>query len=403
MPTNNIVFGGTDANRTITLTPAYGATGNVAITVFVSDGSLTTSATFQLTVTETLIPSRLSLNPLPPNFTTQSVTNTCTYNGLFYQDDAVRLTSAGSFTLSVTTRGAYSGRFQIGTSRYSFSGLLNSQRTGATNVIAHRNSPTFTLDFQFVTDGQVSQVIGHLSNGTWESTLCGDRAVFGRGAAAPFAGNYTLVIPGYDANPSLPTGDGFGSVKVTSAGQVSFVGTLADGTKVSQSAPASRNGYWPLYLPLFSGNGSLMSWMAFASNTNSDLAGRLIWLKQAGTTSKYYRGGFSCECDAFGSIYLRTDPILKLPTACLTFCGGGLASSITNTITIGARNAVGTPGKQLKLSFSSSTGTFSGAVLDPASGKSLPFSGAVFQKLSTAYGTLFGTGDQTSEVTLTPP
>ena len=51
VPTNNIVFGGTDANRTITLTPEPGATGNVAITVFVSDGSLTTNTTFQLAVT----------------------------------------------------------------------------------------------------------------------------------------------------------------------------------------------------------------------------------------------------------------------------------------------------------------------------------------------------------------
>jgi hypothetical protein len=87
----------------------------------------------------------------------------------------------------------------------------------------------------------------------------------------------------------------------------------------------------------------------------------------------------------------------------LTFCGGGLASGITNAITIGPRNVVGTPGKQLKLTFSSSTGTFSGTFLDPASGKSLPFSGVVFQKFNAAYGSLFGTGDQTSEVILTPP
>ena len=188
---------------------------------------------------------------------------------------------------------------------------------------------------------------------------------------------------------------------MSSAGQVSFVGTLADGTKVSQSATVSGNGYWPLYLPLYSGNGSLMSWLAFASNTNSDLAGRLIWLKQAVSRSKYYPGGFTCECDAFGSTYSVTYPILNLPTASLTFCGGGLASEITNSITIGPRNQVGTPGKQLKLSFSSSTGTFSGTFLDPASGKPLPFSGAVFQKLNAAYGALFGAGGQTSEVILT--
>ena len=40
VPTNTVFFGGTDANRTITLTPEPGATGNVAITVFVTDGSI---------------------------------------------------------------------------------------------------------------------------------------------------------------------------------------------------------------------------------------------------------------------------------------------------------------------------------------------------------------------------
>jgi len=86
----------------------------------------------------------------------------------------------------------------------------------------------------------------------------------------------------------------------------------------------------------------------------------------------------------------------------LTFSGGGLASGITNAITIGPRNNIGIPGKQLKLSFATSTGTFSGTFVDPASGKTLRFSGAVFQKLNAAYGMLFSTGDQTSEVSLTP-
>jgi hypothetical protein len=401
--TNNIVFGGSDSNLTVTLTPVAGATGTVAITVYVSDeGGLTTNTTFQLAVTASMTPSRQANGALSPAAGTQSTTASSTYSGLFHQDDAVRLASAGSFTLTVTPRGKYSGRIQIGTKHYSFSGLLDPQQEGGTNVIKRHDGPSFTLDFHLGAGAQASQVTGHLTDGTWTSTLAGDRAVFGKGITPAFAGNYTLVIPGYDANPSLPAGDGFGMLKVNSAGRVKFVGTLADGTKVSQSAPVSGTGLWPLYLPLYSGNGSLMSWLAFASSPTNDLSGRLIWLKQAGSKSKYYLGGFACECDAFGSTYLRTDPILNLPAASLTFCGGGLASDITNSITIGPRNKVGTPGKQLNLSFSASTGTFKGRFLDPATGKPLSFSGAVFQKLNAAYGVLFGTGDQTSEISLTP-
>ena len=51
MPNANIVFGGSGANRTLTVTPAANQTGSSTITVTVSDGSLTASSTFTLTVT----------------------------------------------------------------------------------------------------------------------------------------------------------------------------------------------------------------------------------------------------------------------------------------------------------------------------------------------------------------
>jgi pectate lyase len=50
VPTANIVFGGSGANRTVTVTPVAGQTGTATITVTVSDGSLTASDTFVLTV-----------------------------------------------------------------------------------------------------------------------------------------------------------------------------------------------------------------------------------------------------------------------------------------------------------------------------------------------------------------
>jgi hypothetical protein len=390
----NVTFGHI---YTITAIPADGQefagwTGDI--------NSMSPRLTFMLT-SNLVLKASFAPNPSASTNATVAGTTSITYNGLFYQDDAVRVTTAGSFTLSVTRRGKYSGRIQLGAKRYSFSKTLNSQLDGGTNTISRHDGPALTLDFH-IGGTQADQISGHLTDGTWTSTLSGDRAVFGKANPAPFAGNYTLVVPGYDDISSLPAGDGFGTLKVSSAGKVQFVGTLADGTKVSQSASVSRSGYWPMYIPLYSGNGSLMSWLAFASKTNSDLSGTLSWIKPAGAKSKYYVGGFACDCDAFGSTYLRTDPILNLPAASLAFYGGSLTSGITNSITIAPRNKVGTPGKQLKLSFSASTGTFKGTFLDPASGKPLPFSGTVFQKLNTAYGALFGIGDQTSEVSLTP-
>ena len=135
-----------------------------------------------------------------------------------------------------------------------------------------------------------------------------------------------------------------------------------------------------------------MSWLAFASNTTNDLSGKLIWLKQAGSKSKYYLGGFTCECDAFGSTYRphrpRPEPAHRQPDL-LRWRSRLGTSPIRSRLARATRSC--TPGKQLKLSFSASTGTFKGTFLDPATGKPLPFSGAVFQKLNVAYGTLFGT------------
>jgi subtilisin-like proprotein convertase family protein len=48
--TNNIVFGGSDSNRTVTVTPVAGQTGTATITVMVSDGVNTASDAFVLTV-----------------------------------------------------------------------------------------------------------------------------------------------------------------------------------------------------------------------------------------------------------------------------------------------------------------------------------------------------------------
>jgi Concanavalin A-like lectin/glucanases superfamily/Domain of unknown function (DUF1929)/Bacterial Ig domain len=53
VPNANIVFGGSGANRTVTVTPAANQTGVATITVTVSDGQLSTPASFQLTVNAT--------------------------------------------------------------------------------------------------------------------------------------------------------------------------------------------------------------------------------------------------------------------------------------------------------------------------------------------------------------
>src|SRR5207245_5180936 len=60
VPTNNIVFGGSASNRTVTVTPAANQTGTATITVSVSDGVNSASDTFVLTVNAVNTPPTIS-------------------------------------------------------------------------------------------------------------------------------------------------------------------------------------------------------------------------------------------------------------------------------------------------------------------------------------------------------
>ena len=56
VPDTNIVFSGSGADRTVTVTPASGKTGSATITLTVSDGSLSSNDTFVLSVTDGMAP-----------------------------------------------------------------------------------------------------------------------------------------------------------------------------------------------------------------------------------------------------------------------------------------------------------------------------------------------------------
>ncbi len=93
VPTNNIAFGGSGSNRTVTVTPAAGQTGTSTITVTVSDGANSASDTFLLTV------SAVNTPPTITGVANQSINeDTPTAALSFTVGDAE--TAAGSLTLS---------------------------------------------------------------------------------------------------------------------------------------------------------------------------------------------------------------------------------------------------------------------------------------------------------------
>ena len=78
VPNANITFGGSGANRTVTVTPVIGQTGNAMITLTVSDGSGNASTSFNLTVAA-VAPPALQISVQGGNALIRWPTNTGSY------------------------------------------------------------------------------------------------------------------------------------------------------------------------------------------------------------------------------------------------------------------------------------------------------------------------------------
>jgi hypothetical protein len=297
--------------------------------------------------------------------------------------------------MQVSVQGAYSGKLQLGAKNYSFGGHLSPQ-SQATNQIARQGTSPLTLTLNVDAD----KVSGQLTDNNWIADLHGKRAVFNaRTNPAPYSGSYTLIVPGQQNSSYLPMGSGYGTARVDGNGAVRFTGALADGTKISQSATISSDGQWPLYASLYSGKGLIIGWLTFSNQAASDLSGALNWLKSANATARYYSAGFINECVAVGSTFVPPSGVagvLSLAHGHLICSGGNLGSSFTNMIVIANNRAMG---MGTTMTFSLSTGAFTGRTMDPVTGQAYSFGGAVLQKISAGYGFLLGT-DQSSEVTL---
>jgi len=322
------------------------------------------------------------------------------YNGLFYEAEAVRLRSAGAVSVRANSRGGYSGKLQLSGGTYSFSGNLSPQNQAAQSFARGTNAP-LTLRFALGSD----QIHGSLSDGVWEAGLQGDRALFNAATnPAPQSGAYTMVL--WRAGvPSVSQGHSYGTLTVSRGGLISFVGCLADGTKISQSAPLSQSGQWPFYVSLYAGKGLAASWINFTNQPSTDLSGALSWIRQGGTAARLYPGGFTNLMELYGSSYLPprgTNRVLDMSVAQLLFSGGNLASDLSSLMGLGVNGRVAClAGARANMLFSAARGTFAGTVVEPFSGMARPFWGAVLQKSGGGYGFLLGP-TETSEVSLLP-
>lgn len=313
------------------------------------------------------------------------------YYGLFAPQDSDRSqTNSGYFSLNITPAGAMSGALRLGPKTIPLSGKL---AVGAnlvlTNKIAGQNPLVTALELNS-THGTVE---GTVSDGSFYSTLIGYRAIFGpHNNATEYEGKYTLVIDGTTNSAEGPLGSSWGTVTISPTGALAFAGSLADGTAVSQSSAILTNGWWPLYLNLYGGKGSLWGWNQSANGTMCANPG-LSWIN-GGNASKTaaLTGGFTNQSATLtgGPFNPNVQPPTGFSSAQVSVTNAEWGKGFTNAIGITPAGAVADLGggiSRLTLSINKSTGMISGSFANPFSlPQTIKCNGVILQGQTNARG-----------------
>jgi hypothetical protein len=203
VPNANIVFGGSGANRTVTVTPAAGQTGTATITVTVSDGALTASDPFVLTVNATA-----NTAPTISNIADQTVNeDTPTAALAFTVGDAQ--TAAGSLTVT----GSSSNPTLVPNGNIVFGGSGANRTVTVTPAANQSGSATITVT---VSDGSLTAsdpfvlTVTAVNDAPTISNLA-DQTITQDGAAGPIAFTVgdvetaaaSLTVSGSSSNPTL--------------------------------------------------------------------------------------------------------------------------------------------------------------------------------------------------------
>ncbi len=328
------------------------------------------------------------------------------YYGLFAESNA-QFESSGLLTLHLTTLGKFTARILSAGGGYSFSGGLSGVGWWS-NIVSRgpgKTPLTVLLDLD-VTNG-MEQILGAVSAGTnWNAALEADRATYSAANKFTNGSKFTLIFGGANNGAQSPGGDGYGMVNVSAAGLVSLNGVLSDNTSVAPgTVGVSKNGLWPLYIPLYGRFGSLVGWIDFTNTgaslvdwTNSGVcsfAGSNVMWFRTNTDGKLYPGGFTNSLTVVGSAFSpdNTAVLLGLPGLQVILSGGNLTDALSNSVKAsgsGKFTANGAEIPGLTLSLNPATGVIKGSFADPAATGATPIKGVVFQQQTNAAGFFLG-------------
>jgi len=325
-----------------------------------------------------------------------------TYTGLFADSSSGDPQhTSGLATITVSTKGKFTGKLAMGAQKISMTGQFDANGNAQINV-NRRFANALTVALQVDLSGASGQINGSIGDGSFNAELTANRNVFSALNHSPQAGQYTMALPGA-SDSSAPDGSGYATVSVDFAGRAKVSGSLADGTKFSQSTFVSGDGRLPLYIPLYAGGGSAFGWISFSGSDS--LGGDVTWIRPGLNTAKYYPGGFTLQLAASGSHYTRPaagGTILSFQDAQIVLSGGDLSDQVIDEFQLSAGSRVLNVGPaKLTLTFSASNGSFSGKLSDPSTSTTATFRGVVLQDQNIGTGFFLGTS-QSGQVFLGP-
>src|SRR5205823_4701463 len=142
VPLNNIVLGGSGANRTVTITPVANGNGTATITLSVSDGQYTSTSSFVLTV-----------NPINDAPTISAIANQGGSVGVTVGPINFTVGDVESAASSLTLSGSSSNQTLVPTASIVFGGSGSNRTVSVTPAAGQTGTSLITLS---VSDGQLS-------------------------------------------------------------------------------------------------------------------------------------------------------------------------------------------------------------------------------------------------------
>jgi len=343
---------------------------------------------------------------LTANFIPSPFTNAVagTYSGLFWDPANLSNETAGYFTATISATGAMAGQLRLAGATLPFA--TNLYPDGSAIVRLKRRSLNSLILTTQVDLAGLATLSGSVTdtNGSFHAPLFARRAASSDAhRASGYAGYYTWAMPG------ISDGYSYGTASVASLGAVRLSLFLSDGPSSVASGALSANGQMPLYLSLYGGKGSLLSWLSFTNSAIRLSTNAAYWFRNTGVKDAYPTlTNLSIWMGVYPAAHLGTNA-LNAASVSVQLSGADLKHFVTEHIPLN-QNGIGGSFPNLVVTISDSAGVFTGLnagiftglFKDPTSGDMVRFNGAVLHQLPMGYG-FFSGGHLPGAVIIGPP